>query len=177
MITSQAVSRLSLSAFFSLLSLSGLAQPQPKPSYSLRFDQVPAGEITGTELFSEAYPLNKTFDQFTPKEKSVLRSYYKGMPETDEPPFPQLGMKDIILNIRSTIDKGGKNWYFRSPRLFSFIVSINKSGKATGFRDSSRSIDDYSKAIGNCLMRIKYKPAKCNGAPCAQDFPFKFYIL
>ena len=32
------------------------------------------------------------------------------------------------------------------------------------------------KAISYVLIKAKYKPARCNGQPCAMEFPFRFNL-
>ena len=146
-------------------------QEATRLSYSLRMDQAVPGSRDFTEISSGApYPLNKRYEQFTTDEKGILRSYYEGMPDTDEPPFPARGMKDIIADISTLVGK------LRAEGNVTIFVSVNEKGEATSVRLLSYPNMEVAKAVAYVLVKARYKPAVCGGQPCALEFPFRFRV-
>src|SRR5262245_6038659 len=45
-------------------------------------------------------PLNKTYGELTPEQRAELHAQYEALPEGDEPPFPENGIKPIFSAIR-----------------------------------------------------------------------------
>jgi hypothetical protein len=117
-----------------------------------------------------AYPMKKKFDSLSPAERAALRALYDGMPEKDEPPFPQTGLAPIMSEVAELAGIA------KVTGLVSIFVNVDASGNATGVRVMKAPNIDVAKAISFILVQAKYKPAMCNGAACAMEFPFRFNL-
>jgi Gram-negative bacterial TonB protein C-terminal len=149
------------------------AQPQaaPRPSYSLRVDQAVPGSLDRTPVAPAApYPLNKRYEQFTEDEKKILRAYYVSMPDTDDPPFPARGMREIVQQVSTLVGE------FDAKGYVTIHVTVNEKGEATSVSLLSYPNLEIAKAIAYVLVKTKYKPASCSGQPCTAEFPFRFKV-
>ena len=117
-----------------------------------------------------AYPMKKKFDSLSPAERAALRALYDGMPEKDEPPFPKAGMAPIMSDVAELAGVA------KVTGLVSIFVNVDAAGNATGVRIMKAPNIDVAKAISFILVQAKYKPAMCNGAACAMEFPFRFNL-
>jgi hypothetical protein len=168
---SQAVLHFVLLTVLPSLAMSALAQEETRPSYSLRTNQVLPESIDKNYLSRGApYPLDKRYEQFTVEERNTLRAYYEGMPETDEPPFPLDGMRYIVADIAKITGR------LRAEGDVTIFVTVNETGEATGVKLVGKQDMEVAKVVAYVLVKAKYKPAKCSGTPCTQDFPFRFSL-
>jgi outer membrane biosynthesis protein TonB len=55
-------------------------------------------------------------------------------------------------------------------------VDVNSSGEATAVSVMSSPDDRLTQYAAGVLMKAKYKPARCNGAPCAMEYPVRFLM-
>ena len=53
-------------------------------------------------------------------------------------------------------------------------VSVNSKGEPQSAAVLSSPDDAIAKAVASMLMMTSYKPALCDGKPCASDFSFKY---
>jgi len=112
-------------------------------------------------------PLNKTYAELTPEQKTELRKMYENLPEGDEPPFPEQGMKPIFSAIR-------KAQRIRQARgELNMAVTVDAQGNATKVEDRGGVYDAQMTEIAQqVLLLTKYKPAVCGGQPCTMQFRF-----
>ena len=143
---------------------------QEPRNFVRQFDPPPGGyqfERVGRYATSAPYPLDKPYAQFSPAEKAALRAHYEGMPEADEPPFPEKGMGPVMSELRTVFAALGV------PGHVSIYVSVNAAGVAQSVQLHRAPSPEVGKAVAFALMRVKYKPAVCGGRPCDMEFPFR----
>lgn len=121
-------------------------------------------------------PLDKTYEQLTDQQRQLYRSWYSGLGENDEPPFPAGGMTNLFeqtVSMRNTgfgpaaVRYGVDGWYF-------VLVHVDENGIAHSIEISRvgnyEPSDMVKKFLGTVYMSQKYRPGRCNGIPCAMDF-------
>ena len=139
------------------------AEPTPAKRYRINFMGVEAGP--------GPYPLNKSYDRFTEGEKAILRSLYEDMPPDDEPPFPVHGFLYLIPDISRIAAR------LQQPARVRIAVLVDQEGNATQVRLLEYPNMEIARAVAYVLVTTKYKPARCGGAPCSQEFPFSFRLV
>ncbi|WP_425258437.1 hypothetical protein ACPOLB_23340 [Rubrivivax sp. RP6-9] len=167
--------RYSPAALVLLSTLGGVIHAQQpdaaRPTYQLRMNQAQPGSLDRSPMASNApYPLDKRYEQFTETEKNTLRSFYEGMPATDDPPFPLSGMKGVIADL------GKIATLQQSEGDITIFVAVNEQGEATSAKLLKYPSLEIAQAVAFVLIKTKYKPARCSGQPCPQDFPFRFRL-
>ncbi len=119
-----------------------------------------------TAVRSGGVPFNLTYDKLTEEQKNILKAQYESMGQNDEPPFPESGLAGLMKEVH----QAQKILLVRGK--LRLHASVNAAGKATSVAviDSVDSrMDTY---VAGVLMRTKFKPAVCNGVPCAQEYLF-----
>lgn len=138
-----------------------------------------ATSTTGTIIkrdlvWSSSIPLNKTYEQFSEREKEDLRALYESMPPGDEPPFPLQGMRPLFNSIR----KGQQ--IVRARGKLNMVVTVDANGKATEVADlggvGGANALEMTRFAGSVLLMTKFKPAVCAGKPCQSQFPFQLEL-
>jgi len=138
----------------------------PKPGFSMKEDAPPTGSnIRRSTAWGSSLPFDKTYAQLSPEEQRILKSRYVQMAEDDEPPFPAEGLGPLYKAFSKAQAATG------AVGRFEMEVQVDASGEVTKV-DILRSPDArLSKYAGTVAMFTKFKPAVCNGKPCAMGFP------
>ena len=135
--------------------------------YTLKEHEAKTGsKFRSTAVRSENIPINLPYDELTEKQKKILKAPYESMGENDEPPFPERGLASIFKEVHDA----QKILFVRGN--LRLHASINAEGKATSvsvIESVDSRMDVY---VAGILMRAKFKPARCNGVPCAQAYLF-----
>lgn len=141
------------------------------PRYSIKQDEPGTGtnikrEIVGGSLV----PTDKKYADLTREEQALVKSQYEQMGPNDEPPFPLNGLRPIYKAISAGQDK------FLVTGTMVLLVSINSQGDATSVSVLSSPNPEMTQFAASVLMLHKYKPARCDGTPCAMQYPFRIAL-
>lgn len=107
----------------------------------------------------------------TNAQRRVVRARYANLPASYEPPYPSNGLGALVEDIRVFAEHW--NWTGK----FSLEVSIDANGVATGvnvFESPTEKAREYAAAVA---FNARYKPAMCEGNPCAMIFPIDIEIV
>jgi hypothetical protein len=122
-------------------------------------------------VWNSSIPLNKTYEQLSPKQKADFLALYESMAPGDEPPFPLEGMKPIFNAVKKVQFK------LKARGELNLAVTVGPDGKATKVEDygatDKHEMADFASSV---LLMTKFKPAICNGKPCAMQFPFRLRL-
>jgi hypothetical protein len=131
---------------------------------------------TGTILkkdlkWSSKLPIDKTYEQFTPEEKAELRAMYPQLKPDDEPPYPLEGMKPIFSALKQA------QHVLQARGELNMVVTVGPDGKAIKVEDFGGVYNaKMTELAQQVLLLTKYKPALCDGTPCAMPFPFQLKL-
>lgn len=136
-------------------------------NYGLDFGRPLVGEeVKVEEVRGSNVPYSKSYEQLSPEQKQLVRDAYPLMDNGDEPPYPQHGTQGLMMKVRH--EQG-----VRLARGLAVIyVTVNAQGDATSAlvaRTPKQTLTDDIKAI---LLKEKYKPGTCSGAPCEMVYPY-----
>jgi len=173
--------RLLLSVAFAALPFS-VVQAQSSPLSELPKQSIPsqyptkntssATQETGTIIkkqirWNSKIPLDKSYAELTPEQKAELRAMYENLPEGDEPPFPENGIRPIFNAIRKA------QRLRQASGELNMAVTVGPDGQAIKVEDRGGVYDIQMTEIAQqVLLLTKYKPAVCNGHPCTMQFRF-----
>lgn len=124
---------------------------------------------TGTRIRKDAatwkISFKKRYEELSDEERQSLRASYENMPQEDEPPYPADGMENIVKDIvqiqQAVLAKG---------KMFA-VVDVDDEGNGRSVKFYEIPDPDMARPVALVLMKVKYKPAKCSGQPCAMEFP------
>jgi hypothetical protein len=168
---------LAIAAFWLLLSFGALAQSQrgmvpeapAAPSYKLKPDVSLLGmqfEAAGGNSIS-ALPFDRPYESLSAAQQALVKAAYEFMGEGDEPPFPIGG----LVAIYDPITRGQQRVLLEGR--FEADVQINSQGEATSIAVLKSPGEPFTKFVAGVALLAKYKPARCNGVPCAMAFPIR----
>lgn len=109
-------------------------------------------------------PFGSAWEELDPKQQAWVRSLYPGLKKDEIPPFPSRGLGMLFEEIRLAAQQ------LQMQGKVKFSVHVAANGSA----DSVQLDDSPNKAVGKRVTDIalatKFKPATCDGSPCAMDF-------
>ncbi len=143
------------------------AEPEQQPRYSLRESYSASSDLLAR---GSLYPLDKRYSEFTQSQKEALRRLYVDMNEADEPPFPVEGMRRIVENLSRLTS------HFKQAGELDIRVLVSASGEATSVKFVEHPNIELAQAVAYVLVKTKYKPGTCSGAPCEMELPFCFIL-
>lgn len=109
-------------------------------------------------------PVDKSYEQLTPEQKRLVRSNYGPMGRYDEPPFPLRGLKQLILSAEEGANRA------RAAGELDIRVVVGPDGKAHSARIYKAPDREMGRALAALMLSEAYKPGRCAGRPCAQEF-------
>lgn len=110
-------------------------------------------------------PFDKPWGQLTAAEQNLFKARYEGLGDRDEPPFPMNGLRSLFGPIVQGQQKMLVTGQFQAD------AEIDKEGKVASVVVLHTPDEQVTKVIANILLLTKFKPALCEGQPCAMPFP------
>jgi hypothetical protein len=147
------------------------ADLEPQKRYSLKEIEPNTGTHIVREVISSTLPLDKPYGDLTPEQQRIVKSQYEQMSPGDEPPYPLNGPRGIY---RKLSDGQGKR---QAKGLLSLVVDVDSRGEATAVSVLASPDPEFNQYAAGVLMNAKYKPARCNGAPCAMQYPVRLNLI
>jgi hypothetical protein len=140
----------------------------PPQHFDLPEDQPPLGSHIKREAVSGSLvPYDKTYEELTPEQKASLKSQYEAMGPDDDPPYPSRGLLPIVraLSIaqRKLLVEGD----------LMLAVDVDPSGTPVSVSIYQSPDEEMARVAAQILMLQHYRPARCAGKPCRQQFPFR----
>jgi hypothetical protein len=161
-------SSLAAGLLLAFLAASVTAQEPPSTEYRMKSDDSRTGTRLKHDIATSTIPFEKTWAQLSEAERNSVRSAYVSMGPNDEPPYPARGyarLSRVMAEVQSKLYLEG---------MLDIGVMVGSDGRATEVKVYGSPDERLTRIAAAALMSEKYKPAQCNGAPCAQEFPFQF---
>jgi hypothetical protein len=134
-----------------------LKQEQPNVGTNLKRDIVTGGRV----------PFGKRYAELTAEQQAIVKSQYEAMGPDDEPPYPADGIGTVYKLFSLVQERTHAQGYY------SIAVDINSQGVPTAVSFLNAEDEDVAKLLAQAALIQKYKPAVCNGTPCAMQIPFR----
>ncbi len=138
--------------------------------YTLQADRPPTGSRIKHDVALSALPFDKTYDELTSEQIDLLRSAYEGLATTDEPAYPVAGLGPMVREISQAQQK-----LQLRGRVFA-VASVDETGKVRSVALHETPSARMSQLVAYVLVRTAFKPARCNGTPCAMDYPLSLSL-
>jgi hypothetical protein len=114
-------------------------------------------------------PVNKTYAQLSSEEQKTVRDEYV-LGARDEPPYPQDGMGPLLNDVARIQTRN------LGAGLLHLAVRVDARGEPQGVAVLASPTPAIDHAAAFALMHTRYKPALCDGVPCAGDFSFRYRL-
>ena len=134
--------------------------------YAFKEEQSVTGTHIKRDLFSWIAPFDKRYAELTPEQQQAVKADANIQREGDEPPFPLNGLGQVsrsMAKLQQLIQVEG-------PLVLRVEVDARGNAESVAVFKSPNS--DMTQFTAKALMIEKYKPAVCEGKPCARPFVF-----
>jgi hypothetical protein len=152
------------------LSLLWAASVGAADLYPVREDRPETGSSIMKATVHWPVPVGKTYAELTGEERGIVRSAYVQMGARDEPPYPRDGMAPILADVARI------QAHNLGVGLLHLAVHVDARGEPQGVAVLASPGAAIDHAAAYALMHTHYKPALCDGAPCAGDFSFHYKL-
>jgi hypothetical protein len=129
--------------------------------------------IAPTDAIAYAPP-DATWEQLTPGQQNVVKSFYKTLEDGDEPPYPLTGTRKLYSD----------NAKVRNSRPFNHVTGVlrvyllvGKDGKPISVTSYGSLDPEFIRFAGMSMMLQEFKPAICHGEPCDMVYPTVFNFM
>jgi hypothetical protein len=140
-----------------------IKQSEPSTGSNIKRPIINAGSV----------PLDKRYADLTVEEKAILKSESGQMKENDEPPFPAKGLMPILRELRKVHERLGLE--YKGPVAVN--VQVDSQGNPSNVSIVDSPATEISQVASVALLAQSYKPAQCNGAPCAMEYHFHAELI
>jgi hypothetical protein len=145
--------------------------PAPKPDrlYNVR-EQQTASHIGHEVARNSPVPPNKGYTDLSEEGKRIVDAYYPALETGDEPPYPLGGPRtfyELMAKVTGALRVRGEIMVYANVGADGKVASVGLAG-----------LDDpeLRKYAAAAAVSIKFKPAVCQGQPCAMTFPFRLKL-
>jgi len=152
-----------------LLAAAAAANAQ---SEAATFNLKSAEEHTGSHIkrdvgHNSRLPFDKSYNELTPEQQSIVKSNYETMGPGDEPPYPVKGLAPLYRAASQAVSARHEHG------LLEMSVVVGADGEGKSVKVYQTPDQETAKAVAIAMMHEKYKPALCKGQPCEQEFLLK----
>jgi hypothetical protein len=159
---------LPLLALLLIYGASQAGEPNADGKYSLKDEGPTSSKIRQYDIVQGSrLPFDKPYADLTEDQKSIVRSQYEPMLDGDEPPYPIRGLGPVYKAIGAAQQK------LLVEGRITLVIDVDSQGNATSVTAYGDPDPRMTKFLTRLVLLEKYKPAICQGTPCAMQFPFK----
>ena len=146
------------------------AWSQVAERYQLREDFRLGLDLRHVVKAIERLPPFKRYFQLTLEEKALVRSFYTGMREADDPPYPDngIGFYNAVMQLHARdLDVHGE---------LALEVAVSAQGSTISIRVIRAPNDRMAALAVSGAKNMNFTPAQCESTPCALSFPIGLFL-
>jgi hypothetical protein len=156
-----------------VLALGVAAQGAGTPkSFAIKQDDLSVGSNIRRGQVWGPLPYDKTYEELSEEERRLFKSRYVQMRDGDEPPFPVEGLGPLYTGISKVM---------RSADAGLGVLEMDVLVDAAGVPAKVEVLKSPDPKLAGLAARVamltRFKPALCNGEPCAMGFPVRINIV
>lgn len=122
------------------------------------------GSLVPQPVLTGRVPFDRSWAQLTPEQRGVIAADYESLPAGDEPPYPAHGLRHFATYLARFAD-------LREPvGLLVASVNVGPDGRPRGVTVFRTPDPQLVPVVAAMLGSEEYKPAVCQGSPCAMDY-------
>ena len=151
-----------------MLSILWAAAAGAADLYVVRGDVPETGSNISKAVVHWPIPVDKRYEELSADQQRIVRDEYVRLGAQDEPPYPRNGMTPILGEVARIQARG------LGTGILHLAVKVDARGEPQGVAVLRSPDNAVAHGVAYALMDSRYKPAKCDGKPCAGDFSFKY---
>ena len=137
---------------------------QDKGKFDIKSDIPFVGSNIKHSLVTLPVPPDKDYAQLTAEQKELVRASYNNMPAGDEPPYPLGGLKTLYKGVADA------QQILKTRGALNMMAKVGADGKVTNVSVFTSPDPKMTQIVAAMLVIQQFKPALCQGQPCAMDF-------
>ena len=152
-------------------ALAGAQYKMPSRPPSIGPSESQAGTNFKGHIATGDLPSDKRYSELTQDQKNKFKAQYQSKAADDEPPFPVDGLAGLykpIAEAQTSLSQEGP---------LEMEVEVDATGKARSVSVRKSPSPEMTQVAAAALMFQTYKPAVCNGKPCAMVFPLRVELM
>jgi hypothetical protein len=110
-------------------------------------------------------PEDRALYQLTPVQRDVIRSWYKGMSQADEPPYPLHGpawLNSLLRSLAKSRQVTGE---------LAMALSVNEFGVVTEANVLRTPNEAFRRHAMSLVRGVRFSPGLCGSLPCKLQYP------
>lgn len=144
------------------------APPVSDKKYAVTQDTARTGSMFKRQVAHQVpVPPDRGYEQLTPEQQAIVKSWWPALAPDDEPPYPLHGPAELYKLISRIAGRLGEQG------AISVYVTVSKEGKATRVLAAGLDDAELRKFIATAAAAVKYQPARCAGQPCEMAYPYR----
>jgi hypothetical protein len=146
--------------------------PPEMPRYRLLDERPETGSHIPRALVRDSVlPFDKPYHQLGAAQQAWLKRWYGAtMGERDEPPYP----RDGLVAIYRALGEGLRQLGDRGELWLN--LEIDAKGQLSSVAVVKAASPEFGRYLAWRLLELPFKPAQCNGQPCAGVFPVQLEL-
>ncbi len=162
---------IALAAVLTLAPPAHATTPEP-PRFTVRQEIATTGtQILQPLLEPQPVPINRRFDQLEPAQRALLAADYPKLAPDDEPPFPLDGLEPLLQPIARAQAR------LNARGTLVLQVAVDAAGEPQSVAVLQAGSDAMTQVAAAVLMQQRFKPAVCNGQPCAMNYVLRLGFI
>lgn len=159
-------SRRSWFALAALVAGLSLVESAHAAQFEFRQDRPDAGTYVRRVIGSASIPLDKTYGELNESALKLVRESFPKLKPSDEPPFPEKSLRPLI-SLATTL-----RYQTDGISRVNLVLQVDESGTARVVSAADSNDEQFFSGVMSLLAATKFKPGRCDGKPCAMEFPF-----
>lgn len=156
---------MSLAQSLALTLAIGASSAADAAQFGFKPDRPDSGTLVRRSIGFANIPLDKSYSDLNEPTLRAIREYFPKLKPQDEPPFPEKSLRALIslaTAVRDQIDGTAR---------VSVVVQVDEAGAARVTSRAESNDAQFLAGVVATLAATKFKPGRCDGKPCAMEFP------
>jgi hypothetical protein len=139
--------------------------------YTLKDERARVGTSIVRTRATGPLPFDKTWSELDSAQRAAARASYRGMPASDEPPFPAAGLAPMARILVEGL------WRMLADGDLRLRVQVDADGRASNVDiidcPAGKAGAEFAAGV---VTLTPFKPAVCDGRPCAGSFLLELVV-
>lgn len=161
---------MSLAQSVALTLAIGASSAAGAAQFDFKQDRPDAGTFVRRTIGSANIPLDKSYSDLSESALRAIREYFPRLKPQDEPPFPEKSLRALI-SLATTV-----RYQTDGTARVSVVVQVDEVGAAHIVSSAESNDEQFLAGVVSTIAATKFKPGRCDGKPCAMDFPITIEV-
>lgn len=130
----------------------------------------PTGSHIRNKVAYGPLPFDEGYDELTPEQQRLVRSFYPALDVGDQPPYPLRGPRQMVALVAYLLR------YVDFNDELIIYVAVDPDGSVSTVSTISPIEAGAKRLVSAAAGLLKYQPARCGGQACAGVVPYRLQL-